>query len=411
MLGRKRRFSSDGQGNVITGQQLITTLEWMVLDRIPQTKHFSGFYSSHGMFYEKFNVRVDERKRANAHKDRHRTEEYACTPADWYTSFSDSQVPDLVQNPLDYIISIILCMHSYDLLYDISDWITTLGKVHTNESRAFIQNRAKLLAEEKGLPITQRQQWALLTHNLSEYYIKSIYTWSLGWTRIDRATIKLIAGSVGYRDVEDWGCGRGLISLLLAHELHKHKHKRGQRVYAIDTFEERRPLLLEGNNLPNLYVRWIRRPPRQHELEQKTNMTNVATKENKLERDARLREWRSDNLKWWQMGSLSESEQAYYGIDTKQTHIAFDGPYELPNPRRALLISWGRDVEYAVDYYVRTGGRCLVVIGEHATNRDDGGCTYWPNEDELVRKHKFKLRLQDTPTFCCIRSRIAIFTR
>lgn len=480
----------------LTSDFIFQQLNDQILERIPRRK-FSSFYNSYwtGEEADKHNLALDDLKRKNESvlSAVHLFDQHLCVPS---PGAKDLDLHTMVAAPLSNAIAAICAggPSGYAMLYDVAAFIKSIGQpfMLSQTQRDFLRNiKTEERTYRKQLPITTRQQWALICDGIYDGN-KSLYNRLMGWTLVDRNFVKRIAAVCRKQrtTVQDWGCGRGLLSVLLALELQED----GIRVEAIDTFEELHPhtfSFLDHVQLSNLYVRTITRPPnhseshvrvedrslsntkspsslaentkaecshegsvlssashfisgsalsdlipeKQHSWvdDKKSHSVEAGTKTIELKTtwnstggaiSFSSNSWRWDgdavmegkhrvaeaDQKAREDRELWEWRMSEYGRDDREektwpSYVSECG-FHRPDPRKTLLISWGRSIDYVVDDYVDQGGRCVIVIGE-----GEQGCTYYADEFKLRQKHGFKLSLQPAPNFPFISTQLYVFTR
>lgn len=184
-------------------------------------------------------------------------------------------------------------------------------------------------------------------------HVKSLYNTIFGWTLVSHDFVQRLAHIcvLKGKSVQDWGCGRGMLSILLAYELKEQKSQ--LHVEAVDTFEE------SGTDMHLKYC-------------QQYQQLQLTVKHVK-------RPWRS--YETIEDSDYKESKDATFQVKEdykcRQPYIS-NHAYDCPDPTKTLLISWGRDLDYVVNSYIQSGGRCIIVIGEN-----EDGCTFFPQHPLL----------------------------
>jgi hypothetical protein len=201
---------------------------------------------------------------------------------------------------------------------------------------------------------------------------RSFFVHFFGWTIVDYPMIERLCQLCLHLrcGLHEWGCGKGLICLLLAHEFHL--RKKNVRVTGLDTFEEHgRPFPQFA--YPHLQYRKIKRPYDSHEK--------------------RL---------LCQKEPWNPKQTMDFIVDTDMVSV---DQYDKPNPKEILLISWGRSLEYVVREYVKQGGICLVLIHEGAD-----GCMYHV-DPKYMSKYGYKEQNYPVPNFPGFKTSMSVFSK
>jgi len=272
--------------------------------------------------------------------------------------FQSQFIQRVYEQDCNFIVSILTGTKDPTLFYEFQKCIFEISVKEETKQKTL---------KENDLPFISIQQ-----ESDTNVIGRSFFVHFFGWTIVDYPMIERLCQLCLHLrcGLHEWGCGKGLICLLLAHEFHL--RKKNFHVTGLDTFEEQgRPFPQFA--YPHLQYRKIKRPYDSHEKEL-----------------------------LYQKEPWNFKQTMDFIIDTDMVSV---DQYDKPNPKEILLISWGRSLEYVVREYVKQGGICLVLIHEGAD-----GCMYHV-DPKYMSKYGYKEQNYPVPNFPGFKTSMSVFSK